>query len=273
MRLALVQQHATESPAENLARGIAASRAAAAGGADVIAFAELAFDRFLPREHATPELLARAETIPGPTTDAFSALARELGVVFVLNLYELDGDERFDSSPVIDADGALLGVTRMIHITDFDGFHEKGFYAPGDRGLPVYETAKGKIGVVICYDRHYPESFRTLALDGAELVVVPQAGVVDEWEDGLYEAELQVAALQNGFFAALCNRVGPEGELMFAGESYICDPRGRVLARAGQGTDEVLFADLDLASIGQSPAKQLFLGDRRPELYGDWLAR
>ncbi len=273
MRLALIQQHATDSPSENLARGIAAARDAAARGADVIAFAELAFDLFLPREHATPELLARTETIPGPTTEVFSALARELNVVFVLNLYELDGDQRFDSSPVIDADGALLGVTRMIHIADSDGFHERGFYAPGDRGLPVYATAKGRIGVVICYDRHYPESFRALALGGAELVVVPQAGVVDEWEDGLYEAELQVAALQNGFFAALCNRVGPEGELTFAGESYVCDPRGRLIARAGRGTDEVLVADLDLAAIDRSPAKRLFLRDRRPELYGGWLTR
>lgn len=273
MRIALVQQHAGESRQANIERGVRAVREAAQAGAEIVAFAELAFDRFWPQELATPETLAMAEEIPGPTTEIFSALARELEVVLVLNLYELDGDKRFDSSPVIDSDGRLLGVTRMIHITDFAFFHERGYYAPGDRGLPVFETAKGRIGVAICYDRHYPESFRALALGGADVVFVPQAGAVDEWPEGLYEAELQVASLQNGFFTALCNRVGKEPKVDFAGESFVCDPTGVVIARAGQGCDEVLYADLDMAKLEDCPARKLFLGDRRPELYGKWLTR
>ncbi len=98
----------------------------------------------------------------------------------------------------------------MIHITEYHCFHEQGYYAPGDTGAPVYDTAAGRIGVAICYDRHYPEYMRALALEGAELVIVPQAGSVGEWPAGLYEAEMQVAAFQNGYFTALCNRVGPE---------------------------------------------------------------
>jgi N-carbamoylputrescine amidase len=131
----------------------------------------------------------------------------------------------------------------------------------------------GKIGVSICYDRHYPEYMRALAVAGAELVVVPQAGAVGEWPEGLYEAELQVAAFQNGYFTALCNRVGSEECLDFAGESFVCAPDGRVVARAPQGEDHILLADIDLAEAAESHARKLFLRDRRPELYADWLAK
>ncbi|MDH4013882.1 MAG: acyltransferase, partial [Chromatiales bacterium] len=117
----------------------------------------------------------------------------------------------------------------------------------------------------------YPEVMRALALQRADLVVVPQAGAIGEWPDGLYEAEMRVAAFQNGFFTALCNRVGPEQALHFAGESFVCDPAGRVIARAGTDTEEILFCDLDLGAIENSHARRLFLRDRRPELYGDWL--
>ena len=101
----------------------------------------------------------------------------------------------------------------MVHITDYACFHEQGYYTPGDTGAPVYDTRVGRIGVAICYDRHYPEYMRALALAGAELVVVPQAGAVGEWPEGLYEAEMRVAAFQNGYFTALCNRVGKEERL------------------------------------------------------------
>lgn len=222
---------------------------------------------------ATTDKLALAEPIPGPTTEAFAQLARELSVVLVLNLFERAGERTFDSSPVIDRDGRLLGVTRMVHITEYACFHEQGFYAPGDRGAPVYQTACGRIGVAICYDRHYPEYMRALALQGAELVCVPQAGAVGEWPDGLYEAEMQVASFQNGYFTALCNRVGAEPQLTFAGESFVCDPAGRVIARAAAGSEEVLLCDIDLRQVAASHAQRLFLRDRRPELYAEWLGR
>ncbi len=271
MKLALVQQPAGPDRAANLARGLAAARRAAADGARLVAFAELAFDAFHPQRPATPETLALAEPVPGPTTEAFADFARETRTVVVLNVFERDGDRTFDSSPVIDADGTLLGTTRMVHITEYACFHEQGYYAPGDRGVPVYDTAVGRVGVAICYDRHYPEVMRALAVAGAQLVVVPQAGAVGEWPDGLYEAELRVAAFQNGYFTALCNRVGREPELDFAGESFVCSPSGEVLARAGQGTEEVLLCDVDLEEVEASHARRLFLRDRRPELYAGWL--
>jgi len=271
-RVALIQQSASADRAANLARGLAALDEAAAGGAHLACFAELAFDPFWPQRPAEGDVRALAEEIPGPTTESLSAKAKELGLVIVANLYERDGERAFDTSPVIDADGTLLGKTRMIHITEYACFHELGYYDPGDTGLPVYETAAGRVGVAICYDRHYPEVMRGLALQGAQLVCVPQAGSVGEWPEGLYEAELSVAAFQNGYFTALTNRVGAEEHLSFAGESFICAPDGRVLARAPKGEDHILFSDLDYTELERSHAKTLFLRDRRPELYGDWLS-
>ena len=272
MRVALIQQHAGPDPGENLRRGLAAAQLAAEGGARLVAFAELALTPFYPRVPscgAPP--LDLAETVPGPTTDAFAALARRLGIVVVLNLYERDGSRAFDSSPVIDADGSLLGVTRMLHIAEMEGFHEQGYYTPGDRGMPVYRTAAGRLGVAICYDRHYPEVMRALGLQGAEIVVIPQAGAVGEWPEGLYEAEVRTAAFQNGYFTALVNRVGVEGQLEFAGESFVCDPAGKVVARAPRGVDHVLVADLDLAEVPRSYGRRLFLRDRRADLAADLL--
>jgi N-carbamoylputrescine amidase len=273
MRIALVQQQATLDRDDNLERGLRALENAAAGGADLVCYAELAFEPFYPQRPVEGDPSDLAQEVPGPVTEAFSRRAAALGVVVVLNLYERDGDDCFDSSPVIDADGSLLGRARMVHITDYSCFHERGYYAPGDTGAPVFDTTVGKVGVAICYDRHYPEYMRALALAGAELVVVPQAGAVGEWPDGLYEAELRVAAFQNGYFTALCNRVGTEDSLDFAGGSFVCGPDGRVLARAPQGEDHILYADIDLAEVAESHARKLFMRDRRPELYSDWLSK
>jgi len=273
MRIALVQQHATDDRDDNLGRGLTALEEAAANGAQLVCYAELAFEPFYPQRPAEADPKLLAQDVPGPVTTAFSKRAAELGVVVVLNLYERDGDRCYDCSPVIDSDGSLLGRARMVHITDYPCFHEQGYYAPGDTGAPVFETSVGRVGVSICYDRHYPEYMRALALAGAEIVVVPQAGAVDEWPDGLYEAELRVAAFQNGYFTALCNRVGREECLDFAGESFVCAPDGRVVARAPKSEDSILLADIDLAEAGESHARRLFLRDRRPELYGEWLSK
>ncbi len=272
MRIALIQQYAGHDRSNNTERGLLALERAAAEGAKLVCFAELAFERFYPQRPAAPGFADVAESIPGPTTEIFARRARELGVVVILNLYEKAGDRCFDSSPVIDADGSLLGITRMVHITDYPCFHERGYYAPGDRGAPVYDTAVGKIGVAICYDRHFPEYMRALAVGGAELVVVPQAGAVGEWPEGLYEGEMQVAAFQNGYFVALCNRVGEEECLSFGGESFVVAPDGKVLARSPELEDHILIADIDLDAVQNSSARQLFLKDRRPELYAEWLS-
>ena len=161
----------------------------------------------------------------------------------------------------------------MIHITDYEGFHEREYYDPGDTGAPVFDTRVGKVGVAICYDRHYPEYMRGLALAGADLVVIPQAGALGEWPEGVYEAEVQAAAFQNGYFVALCNRTGPEEKLVFAGESFVVDPDGRVIERGKKIEDDLMVVEVDLARCAESSARRLFLRDRRPELYGEWINR
>ena len=271
VKIALVQQFASDDKQHNVGRALAALDRAARDGAELVAFPELAFEPFHPQHPASADALELAEPIPGPTTDRFVRAARELGVVVVLNLYERDGTRAYDCSPVIDADGTLLGRTRMIHITDYPCFHEQGYYTPGDTGAPVYRTRAGTIGVAICYDRHYPEYMRALALGGADLVVVPQAGSLDEWPDGLYEGEMRVAAFQNGYYVALCNRVGEEECLTFAGESFLCAPDGQVVARAPRLQEAILLADVDLGAARTSHARRLFLQHRRPDLYPAWI--
>ncbi len=267
MKIALIQQEASPDKAANLRRGLEAAEKAARSSAGVIVFPELAFTPFLPQHPAGANVLELAEPVPGPTTEPFCRLAKRFGVVIVLNVYERDGNKAFDASPVIDADGSLLGVTRMMHITDYEGFYEQSYYAPGDRGAPVYKTRAGKIGVAICYDRHFPEYMRALALGGADLVVVPQAGAVGEWPDGLFEAELQVTSFQNGYFMALANRTGQEDVLRFAGGSFVTDPFGRVLARAIECGEDILYAEINPDLCDESPARELFLHHRRPDVY------
>jgi N-carbamoylputrescine amidase len=273
MKIALIQQHATRDKSANVARGLAAIETAARNGAQLACFAELAFEWFYPQRPAGKDFRDLAEPLDGPTVAAFQRKAKELGIVTVINLYERDGEHTYDSSPVIDADGTLLGVTRMIHITEYPCFHEQGYYTPGDKGAPVFATRAGKIGVAICYDRHFPEYMRALAVNGADLVIVPQAGAVDEWPEGLYEAEMRVAAFQNGYFTALCNRVGQEDCLDFAGESFVCGPDGEVVARAAKSEDAILYADVDYAALPDSNARKLFMRHRRPELYAGWISK
>ena len=169
-------------------------------------------------------------------------------------------------------DGILLSAQYEVYadwIVDgkvevyFDQIKYPGFFAwiiPSGNGV-------GKIGVAICYDRHYPEFMRSLGIKGAEVVVIPQAGTVGEWPDGLYEAELQVASFQNGYFCALANRVGREDQLEFAGESFITNPEGKVVAQSPSGVDDILIYEMDLGEVDKSPARKMFFRDRRPDIY------
>jgi len=271
MKIALIQQHATPDREDNLKRGVRALERAAREGAELVAYAELGFLPFLPQVPAGPEAGKWAESIPGPTTEEFSRMARRYGMVVVLNLFEKHGDNTYDASPVIDADGTLLGVVRMVHIMEGLGFYEKGYYAPGDGQDCVFSSQKGRIGIAICYDRHFPEYMRRLAFQGAELVVIPQAGAVGEWTEGIFEAEVKVAAFQNGYYAALVNRVGREEHLHFSGCSFVVDPEGCLLEQASPGEeDTIVFADVDLGRITSCTAKRFFLEDRRPRLYSSW---
>ena len=267
MRIALIQQTASEDNESNIVKGLKNIDKAAEMGAELAVFAELAFTRFYPQYRANKNLSELAEPVPGPTTKKFMDKAKEHNMVIVINLFEIEKGHTYDSSPVIDSDGSLLGTTRMVHIADYECFYEKSYYEEGNHGAQVYNTAVGKVGVAICYDRHYPEFMRALGVKGAEVVVIPQAGTIGEWPDGLYEAELQVASFHNGYFCALANRVGKEDQMEFAGESVITNPEGRIIAQSPSGIDDILIHNLDLSEVEKSNARTMFFRDRRPDIY------
>lgn len=271
LHLALVQMNPGPDLADALRRGEEHLRRAARDGARLVIFPELAFTPFWPQKPATGDPARLAEPIPGPTTERFAALARELGVAVVLNLFERTSDGRtYDASPVIAPDGRLVGVTRMTHVLEAPLCHETGYYHPGPGDALVHDLGVCRLGVAICYDRHFPEYTRRLALLGAELVVVPQAGTVGEWPEGLFEAELRVTAFHNGYAMALCNRVGREELVEFEGGSFVALPDGSVPARASKGAEEILHVTVDLDALDGCDARRHFLADRRPALYRSW---
>jgi N-carbamoylputrescine amidase len=267
IKIALIQQQNTSDRDHNLKRGLQALEKASAAGAQIAVYPELSFLPFLPQNPASPGFESWAEPIPGQTTKLLCSKAAGLNLAVVFNLLEIYQGKTYDSSPVIDRNGQLVGLNRMMHVMESPGFYEKGFYHPGDLGAGVFETSVGKIGVAICYDRHFPEYMRALALKGAELVVIPQAGAKDEWPEGLFEAEVRVSAFQNGYFCALANRVGQEALLEFSGGSFVVDPFGQMIVQAKKEQEDILLAEIDLSQLSDSPAQKYFLKDRRPEIY------
>lgn len=270
MDIALVQQYIPTDPIDAFQRGLTAIRDSANAGADIVIFPELSFTKFFPQIPAAERdgnVRELAEKIPGPTTESVADQAREYGVVVVFNLYEKDGDATYDSTVVVDSDGTVLGVTRMMHITQYENFYEQDYYDPGDTGAPVYDTSVCKLGVATCYDRHFPEYMRALGLGGADVVAIPQAGAANEWPKGMFEAEVQTASFQNGYFCALANRVGRETNVLFDGSSFVTDPMGRIVAQAPKGDQSLLMASCDLSLCESAPARELFMKDRRPDAY------
>ena len=223
-----------------------------------------------------PRWYAAAEPIPGPTTELMRTYARKHEMVLVVPLYERAMRGVFyNTAAVIDADGELLGRYRKQHIPHTAGFWEKYFFKPGDGGYPVFETRYARIGVYICYDRHFPEGARCLGLNGAEIVFNPSATVAG-LSQHLWKLEQPAHAVANGYFLGANNRVGTEAPWnigRFYGSSYFVDPRGRFLAEGSEDKDEVVVADLDLDLIDEVRQTWQFYRDRRPEAYDELVRR
>jgi len=215
---------------------------------------------------------AAAEPIPGPTTELMQAYARKYEMVIVVPLYELAMRGVFyNSAAVIDADGRYLGRYRKQHIPQTSGFWEKYFFKPGDGGYPVFQTRYARVGVYICYDRHFPEGARCLGLNGAEIVFNPSATVAG-LSQHLWKLEQPAHAVANGYFVGANNRVGTEAPWnigRFYGSSYFVNPRGQFLAEGSEDKDEVVVADLDLDLIDEVRQTWQFYRDRRPEAYDE----
>ena len=213
---------------------------------------------------------ASAETIPGPTIERMQQYAKKYQMVMVIPIFEKErAGVLYNTAAVIDADGKYMGKYRKTHIPHTSGFWEKFFFRPGNLGYPVFETAYAKVGVYICYDRHFPEGARALGLNGAEIVYNPSA-TVKGLSQYLWKLEQPAHAVANGYFMGCINRVGIEkpwnlGE--FYGSSYFVDPRGQIVAIASEDNDELLVTEIDLEMIEEVRATWQFFRDRRPEAY------
>lgn len=270
VRAALFQTAWTGDAESTVAAHERAARAAAEQGARIIGFQEVFNAPYFPQVQEA-EHYRWAEPVPdGPTTRRFQALAKELGLVIVLPVYELESAGlQYNTTAVIDADGSYLGKYRKHHIPQVHGFWEKYYFRPGNLGFPVFDTAVGKVGVYICYDRHFPEGWRALGLAGAEIVYNPSA--TSRGLSGyLWRLEQPAAAVANEYFIAAINRVGVEeyGDDDFYGSSYFVDPRGQFVGDLASDTsEELVVRDLDLAMIDEVRRQWAFYRDRRPDAY------
>ncbi len=244
---------------------------AADKGARLVALPELATTPFFPAQMAAAAFTL-AETVPGPSTDAFCGFAAERGVAVVLPLFERAGKGRFfNSAAVIDAGGALLGVYRKQHVPHLDGWHEKFYFLPGDGGFPVFATRSVKVGVLLSWDAFFPEAARILALAGAELLVVPTANAFASQER--WEKVLAGNAVTNAVFVLRVNRVGNEGRQSFYGASFGLNPHGELLHRPAGSREAVYLAGVDPDEVERTRREWSFFRDRRDDGYADLVRR
>ena len=285
--VAVVQHACGDDPAANRERSIAGIREAAAAGARLILLPELHTGPYFCR-HEDPGEFDRAESVPGPTTEALAAVAAELGVVVVGSVFERRTAGLYHNTAVVlDVDGSLAGRYRKMHIPDDPGYYEKFYFTPGDLGFEPVDTAVGRLGVLVCWDQWFPEAARLMALAGAELLLYPTAIGWDPADDDAERARQLDAwmtvqrghAIANGLPLLACNRIGTEGseadppEARFWGNSFIAGPQGELLARSGSDEPEVLHARVDRDRTDQVRRLWPFLRDRRIDAYGDLTRR
>jgi N-carbamoylputrescine amidase len=284
-RVGLVQMSCDADPNQNLAKAEWRVREAAGRGAQIICLQELFRSQYFCREE-NAGLFALAEPVPGPTTQALSRLAADLKVAIVAPVFERRGAGVYhNGAAVIDAGGALLGLYRKLHIPDDPLYYEKFYFAPGDLGVPRFDTRYGRIAVQICWDQWYPEGARLAALSGADIVFYPTAigwhpaekqehgaGQLDAWR-----TVQRGHAIANGVYVAAVNRVGYEGPLEagieFWGNSFVADPFGQVLAEASQDQEQTLLVECDPSLVEETRRQWPFLRDRRVDAYGPILKR
>lgn len=288
IRTGLVQHRCTPDREENIARSTEGVRAAAARGANLVVLQELhATPYFCQTED--PACFDLAEPVPGPSTETFAALARELGVVLVTSLFERRAPGLYhNTAAVLDADGSLAGIYRKMHIPDDPGYYEKFYFTPGDLGFTPIDTRVGRLGVLVCWDQWYPEAARMMALAGAELLIYPTAigyDPNDPADERAHQREAWITvqrghAVANGVPVVSVNRVGFEPDpsgvgagAEFWGSSFVAGCQGELLAMAGEKDEEVLVVGLDRDRSERVRRMWPFLRDRRIDHYRDLVLR
>jgi N-carbamoylputrescine amidase len=275
VRAAIVQTEWTGDKDTMIKKNADYAREAAKQGAQVMCFQELFYGPYFCQVQEN-EHFEYAEPIPdGPTTKLMQDLAQETGMVLVVPIFEMEQEGfYYNTAAVIDADGTYLGKYRKTHIPHVKGFWEKFYFRPGNTGYPIFDTAVGRIGVYICYDRHFPEGWRALGLNGARIVFNPSA-TSRGLSMYLWNLEQPASAVANEYFIGAINRVGqePYGDNDFYGSSYFVDPRGQMVGEPASDTEEELVVrDLDLDMIEEVRQQWAFYRDRRPDAYGDLVA-
>lgn len=282
----LVQQSCTQDPAENFEKSAASIRQAASAGAELVLLQELHLGPYFCQTE-TPAHFDLAETVPGPSTQAFASLARELNIVIVASIFEERSPGLYHNTAVVlEKDGSIAGKYRKMHIPDDPGYYEKYYFTPGDLGFCPISTSVGKLGVLVCWDQWFPEAARLMALAGAELLLYPTA---IGWATNEPDSERRLMldawttiqrshAIANSIPVICANRVGfePAGEgadhgLLFWGNSFIAGPQGEFLAKAGESEAEVLTAQIDMSRTKVVRRNWPFLRDRRIDAYKDLL--
>jgi len=278
--LAAVQMSMSQDTAENVARAEGFVRQAAGAGARIVVIPELFEDHYFCKD-VSAEHLGRAHPVVGhPTVDHFRSLARELGVVIPVSIYERANNALYNTVAMVDADGSLMGTYRKSHIPDGVGYSEKFYFNPGDTGFRVWDTMHGRVGVAICWDQWFPEAARALALAGAEVIVYPTAIGSEppdpSWDSsGHWQRVMQGHAAANIVPVVAANRHGLERgtttEITFYGSSFIADHTGAKVVEAPRDEDAVLTASFDRAEIDRLRLSWGLFRDRRPDLYGSLL--
>ena len=269
MKIAVAQIQGTPDRDANKSQAVRLVESAVKEGADLVLLPEMSILEFFPRLPHRYEFFDVAEPIPGPTLARFQDLARQHKVNIVYNHYERSDEHLcFDTSVVVDRTGQYVGRQRMMHIAEEPGYNEKFYYTPGWDEYRVFELEGWRFGIAICYDRHFPEVFRSFMLQGAELVLVPTAVAASEPFAEVYELEMRAAAVTHGVYVAMANRAGTEEPLTFLGNSMVIDPTGRVVATLGSDPGEICAAEITKETVTKARMLFPFLRDRRPETYG-----
>lgn len=264
MRIALAQMQMTERREENLRASLDYIGAAKRAGADLILFPEVQLSPFFA-QYPGKEREPFAMTMEDPAVQKILEACRREKIWASPNFYLKQDGKYFDTSLLVNDRGEVAGRQTMVHIAQAPCFFEQDYYTPSEDGFHVFATPFGRIGIVICFDRHYPESIRTEALLGADLVLIPTANTDAEPEE-MFQWEIRVQAFQNSVFAAMANRTGKEGEMTFDGLSLVCGPDGELLALGGR-EKELVLADLDLSRAGARRREKPYTDLRRPEWY------
>jgi N-carbamoylputrescine amidase len=265
----------------NLDKAVERVATAAKKGAQIVCLQELFRSRYFcqSENHKNFDL---AESIPGPTTDALSALASEQEIVIVASVFERRSAGVYhNTAVVIDADGSIAGIYRKMHIPDDPLYYEKFYFTPGDLGFPSFETRYAKVGALVCWDQWFPEGARLAALSGAQILFYPTAigwipnepRAVAQQQRAAWELIQRSHAVANGVYVASVNRVGREGRIKFWGHSFVAGPFGEIVAHAGGEREEILLAKCDLGKIEETRQSWPFLRDRRIDAYAPLLSR